>query len=289
MSLQKTATIVSSFTAFLLLIIKFFVWIISGSISVLSSAIDSLLDLFVSLFNFFAVSNAEKEADSKFNYGRWKIEALASLIEWIIITGSWIYIIYTSIIKYLNKEVIEYLDITVLVMIISVIVTWCLVYFLEYVAKKTNNLVIKSDALHYKTDLYSNVWILVWLIVIYFTEFYLIDAILWLIIWIYIIYSAWELIEKWFLLLLDAAIDKNEVKEIKNIIKWQKIVSNFHELRTRQVWKIKYVEVHLVFNPKILLIDAHRVADHIEAKIAQIDKDQEWKIMIHLDPYDDSK
>jgi divalent metal cation (Fe/Co/Zn/Cd) transporter len=54
------------------------------------------------------------------------------------------------------------------------------------------------------------------------------------------------------------------------------------------VWNVKYVEVHLVFNPEILLIDAHRVWDHIESKIAQIDKDHEWKIMVHLDPYDDS-
>jgi len=162
MSLQKTATIVSSITAFLLLVIKFFVWIISGSIAVLSSAIDSLLDLFVSLFNYFAVSNAEKEADSKFNYGRGKIEALASLIEWLIITGSGFYIMYVSVIKLINNEQVNYLWTAVVVMLISVIVTGALVYYLEYVAKKTNNLVIKSDALHYKTDLYSNVWILIW-------------------------------------------------------------------------------------------------------------------------------
>jgi divalent metal cation (Fe/Co/Zn/Cd) transporter len=81
MSLQKTATIVASVTAFLLLVTKFFVGIISGSIAVLSSAIDSLLDLFVSLFNYFAVHSSEKDADKLFNYGRGKIEALASLLE----------------------------------------------------------------------------------------------------------------------------------------------------------------------------------------------------------------
>jgi cation diffusion facilitator family transporter len=88
MSLQRTATIVSSLTAFVLVIIKLTVGLLSGSIAVLSSAIDSLLDSFVSVFNFIAVKNAEKEADEKFNYGRGKIEALASLIEGIIITLS---------------------------------------------------------------------------------------------------------------------------------------------------------------------------------------------------------
>ena len=289
MSLQKTATVVSSFTAFLLLVIKFVVWIMSWSIAVLSSAIDSMLDLFVSMFNFFAVKNAEKEADDQYNYGRWKVEALASLLEWLIITGSGLYILYASVMKFINNEQVSYLWVSVAIMLVSVVVTWALVYFLEYVAKKTNNIVIKSDALHYKTDLYSNIWILLWLAIIYYTWFYQIDAILWVIIAIYIIYSAWELIENWYKLLLDAAIDEKEVEQIKEIIKNQKLVTNFHELRTRQVWNVKYVEVHLVFNSDILLIDAHRVWDHIESKIAQIDKEHEWKIMVHLDPYDDSE
>jgi cation diffusion facilitator family transporter len=289
MSLQKTATVVSSITAFLLLVIKFVVWIMSWSIAVLSSAIDSMLDLFVSMFNFFAVKNAEKEADDQYNYGRWKVEALASLLEWLIITGSGLYILYASVMKFINNEQVSYLWVSVAIMLVSVVVTWALVYFLEYVAKKTNNIVIKSDALHYKTDLYSNIWILLWLAIIYYTWFYQIDAILWVIIAIYIIYSAWELIENWYKLLLDAAIDEKEVEQIKEIIKNQKLVTNFHELRTRQVWNVKYVEVHLVFNPDILLIDAHRVWDHIESKIAQIDKEHEWKIMVHLDPYDDSE
>ncbi len=288
MSLQKTATVVSSITAFILLVIKFVVGIFSWSISVLSSAIDSLLDLCVSIFNYFAVHNAEKKADKTFNYGRWKIEALASLLEWLIITGSWIYIFYASVMKLINNETVSYLWISVVVMLISVILTWALVYFLEYVAKKTDNLVIKSDALHYKTDLYSNVWILIWLAVIYFTWFHQVDAILWMIIAVYIVYSAWELISEGFLLILDAAIPEKEVEKIIAIIKNQKLVTNFHELRTRQVWWTKHVEVHLVFNPDIKLIDAHRVSDHVEYSIPKIDEKKKWKVMIHLDPYDDS-
>jgi cation diffusion facilitator family transporter len=191
--------------------------------------------------------------------------------------------------KFINNEQISYVWITVIIMLVSVFVTGWLVLFLEYVAKKTNNLVIKSDALHYKTDLYTNLWILIWLTVIHFLGYYQIDAILWVIIAIYIIYSAWELIENWYMLLLDAAIDEKEVEQIKEIIRWQKLVTNFHELRTRQVGNIKHVEVHLVFNPKILLIDAHRIWDHIEYQIPKIDPEHEWKVMVHLDPYDDSE
>jgi ferrous-iron efflux pump FieF len=81
MSLQKLATIVSSLTALLLVSMKMFFGVLSGSIAVLSSAIDSLLDMFVSIFNYFAVKNSEKPADKIFNYGRGKIEPLAGLFE----------------------------------------------------------------------------------------------------------------------------------------------------------------------------------------------------------------
>lgn len=287
MSLNKLATIISSITAFLLMLLKFFVWFFSGSIAVLSSAIDSFLDMFVSVFNYFALHNSEKDPDDRFNYGRWKVEAIAALFEWLIITLSWIYIFYESVYKIINKEAVSYLWISIIVMIISVIITFMLVAFLNYVAKKTNNLVIKADALHYKTDLFSNSAILIWLWVIYFTSYYYIDSILWIVIAIYIIYSAYELVKKWFLLLLDVALDSEEVQKIEDIISSQNLVTSFHELRTRQSWNTKYVEVHLVFNPDIKLVDAHKISDIIENEIPKIDKKFIWSISVHLDPYND--
>lgn len=289
MSLTKIATIVSSLTALLLLIIKLIIWFISWSISVLSSAIDSLLDLFVSIFNFIAIKNSEKIQDKIFNYWRWKIEALASLFEWIIITISWLYIAYKSIIKLINNETVWFLWISIIVMLISFFITLFLVIFLEKVAKKTNNLVIKSDALHYKTDLFTNLWIFIALVIIHYSWFYAIDWIIWIIISVYIIYSAYELIKKWFLLLLDVSLDKSYVDEIINIINSQNDVNSFHFLRTRESWKMKFVDLHLVFNKKINLVDAHTTSDNIEKQITKLDKNCEWVFNIHLDPIDDSK
>ncbi len=288
MSLQRTATIVSSITAFLLLIIKFFVWIFSWSIAVLSSAIDSMLDMFVSIFNYFAIHNSEKNPDKKFNYGRWKIEALASLFEWLIITFSGLYILYESISKFINDEKVSYLWISIVVMLVSIVITWALVLFLDYVAKKTDNLVIQADSLHYKTDLYSNWAILLWLFLIYLTWIHYIDSLIWVAIAFYIIYSAYSLIKKWFLLLLDVSLSQKEVKEIEKIINSEEKVKSFHELRTRQSWNSKFVEAHLVFDIDMKLLEAHKISDIIELKISNINKDYERIMTMHLDPFDDS-
>jgi len=288
MTLQKRATIISSSVAVTLVVIKLIVGIISGSVAVLASAIDSGLDLAVSLFNLFAVSNAEKPADKTFNYGRGKIEAIAAVIEGLIITLSGFFIFYQAIQKMLHQEPVTHLNASIIVMAISLSLTGALVMFLNYVANITQNMVIKSDALHYKTDLLSNGSILVSLVVIYFTDFFLFDAILGILIAIYIVYSAFELIQDGILVLLDASLDESIVEKIKEVIKNEPDVNDYHWLRTRKAGNDYFVDVHLVFTPEMSLLEAHRIADNVEAKIKTIDKKANWLINIHLDPYDDS-
>ncbi len=288
MTLEKKATIVSSCIATILIIIKLTVGVLSGSISVIASAIDSVLDLIVSAFNLFAITKSEKPADKEFNYGRGKIEALAAVIEGTIITISGFFIFYEAVKKAIENEPTKLLDISIMIMSISIVLTIGLVIFLNYVAKKTNNLVIRSDALHYKTDIYSNGAILIALVLIHFTGIQLIDSIFGGAIAIYIIYSAYEIIKEGVLMLLDIALDKEIVEKIQDIIISENGVTDYHFLKSRKSGKTNFVDVHVVMTPNISLVEAHDISDSIEAKIKELDKDSEWSITIHLDPYDDS-
>ncbi len=288
MTLQKKATVVASLTSTFLIMMKLTIGVLSGSVAVLASAIDSVLDLIVSLFNFFAVTKSEQPADSTFNYGRGKIEALAAVIEGTVITISGLYIFYAAVAKYLDGTQTKMLGISIVVMIISLIITIALVTYLNMVAKKTNSLVIKSDALHYKTDIYTNVAILLSLLAVNFSGFEIIDSIVGALIAIYIIYSAYEIIQEGVYVLLDGALDEKLVMEIKNIIEEEEGVTGFHFLRTRHSANTNFVDVHLVFTPDVSLLEAHRASDRIEDKIKELDKENEWVMNIHLDPYDDS-
>lgn len=288
MTLQKKATIISSFTATVLIVIKLAIGIMSGSVAVLASAIDSVLDLIVSAFNYFAITKSEKPADAKFNYGRGKIEALAGVIEGTVITVSGLYIFYEAVKKAIYPKEIAYLDSSILVMLFSLVLTIALVAFLNYVAKKTGSMVVKSDALHYKTDVLSNGAILVSLVAIHLSGFGLIDSIMGIVISIYIIHSAYEIIRDGVYILLDASLDDEIVEMIKNIIKEESEISDFHYLKTRKSGNTHFVDVHLVFNPGISLLRAHHAGDRIEEKIKELAKNGEWVINAHLDPYDDS-
>jgi len=289
MTLQKKATVVSSSVAAFLTLIKLSIGIASGSVAVLASAVDSILDMFVSLFNYFAISNSEKPADDQFNYGRGKIEALASVIEGVIITMSGLFLLYTAIKKYYVGEVSQYLDTSLIVMIISLFITIGLVAYLNAVAKKTNNMVIKADALHYKTDVWVNAAVLFSLVVVYFTSWEIVDVIIGAAISIFIIYSAYELIEEGVLVLLDRSLEEEVSEDIIKIFKSEKKVNDHHFLRTRTAGQNNFVDVHLVFDCLITLMEAHRVVDRIEENIEKLDTSKNWIINIHMDPYDDSE
>ena len=289
MTPQKKATVVSSSVAAVLTLMKLVIGIASGSVAVLASAVDSVLDMFVSIFNYFAISNSEKPADKTFNYGRGKIEALASVIEGTIITISGLFLLYQAITKAIDGSVSQYLDISIYVMIMSLIITVSLVVYLNGVAKRTNSMVIKADALHYKTDVFSNVAVLSSLLLVTFTGYEIIDVFVGGGIALYIIYSAYELIHDGVLVLLDRAVDSELVLKIEEIIKDNNKVNAYHLLKTREAGHQTFVEVHLVFDCIITLMEAHRASDSIENKIKKLDKKRDWIINIHMDPYDDFK
>ncbi|MEA3512279.1 MAG: cation diffusion facilitator family transporter [Campylobacterota bacterium] len=289
MTLQKKATVVSSSVAAFLTLMKLAIGIASGSVAVIASAIDSVLDMFVSLFNFFAISNSEKPADDEFNYGRGKIEALASVIEGVIITFSGLFLLYTAFNKYIDGGTSQYLDISLIVMIISLFVTIGLVAYLNKIAKQTDNMVIKADALHYKTDVWVNAAVLISLVIVYFTSWEIVDIIIGAGISIFIIYSAYELIHDGVLVLLDRSINDEYYDKMIDIFKSEKDVNDFHFLKTRTAGDNNFVDVHLVFDCVISLMDAHRASDRVEDEIKKLDINKNWIINIHMDPYDDSE
>jgi len=287
--LEKKATVASSSVAALLVLIKLTIGVLSGSIAVLASAIDSLLDLTVSMFNYFALHNSEKDPDEQFHFGRSKLEPLAAVIEGTIISLSALFILYEAIAKILHSEPMRYMSESIVVMVISLVITGALVFFLSYVAKKTNNMVIRADALHYKTDLFSNGAVLFALLAVHYSGIELIDPLLGIAIAIYMIYSAIPIIKEGVLMLLDVALPQEDVDKIIEIIKSEPEITNYHYLRTRISGSHIFISFHAVFNVSISLYDAHSIADRVELKIKKLfPADKKVHILIHMDPYDDA-
>jgi len=289
MSAQKKATVVSSSVATILLIVKLTIGIASGSVAVLASAIDSLLDMAISLFNFFAIKKSEEKPNEVYQYGKGKIQAIAAVIEGTVITVSGLYIIYVAIEKLIAGSETSLLTPSILAMLFSIIVTYLLVQYLMKVSKETGSIVIKADALHYKTDLWSNAAVLLSLGLVYFTDIHSIDALFGLGIGVYIIYSAYEIIVEGVEILLDKSLEGEIVAELGEIISNHPEVTSYHWLKTRTDGSTNFVEFHMVLRPNMLLLEAHRIADEVEDKIMALDTNKKWVITPHFDPYDDEE
>jgi len=287
MSAQRRATVVSTSAAALLTFVKLFVGLMSGSVAVLASAIDSILDMAVSIFNFFAIKKAEEHPNEMFPYGKGKVQAIAGVIEGTIITLSGLFIIYEAISKIIHRQGTEYLEASLGIMLFSILVTWLLVRYLLRIAKATDNIVIKADALHYQTDLLSNSAVVAALLVVWLTGWDWVDALFGLGIGLYIIYSAYEIIEEGVMILLDRSLPSEIVAKIGEIIGNHPKVNGYHWLKTRTDGTHNFVEFHLVLTPEMTLEEAHKIAEDIECKIASLEPNKGWVITPHFDPYDD--
>ena len=286
-SAERRATVVATSAAALLTLVKLVVGILSGSVAVLASAIDSILDMGISVFNFFAIKKAEEHPDEMFPYGKGKIQAIAGVIEGTVITLSGLFIIYEAVKKVLYKHPTEYLGSSLLVMLFSIVVTWLLVRYLLRIARETDNIVIKADALHYQTDLLSNGAVVVALGIVYLSGWDWVDALFGLGIGLYIIYSAYEIIVEGIMILLDRSLPSDIVAKIGEIIANHPKVNGYHWLKTRTDGTRNYVEFHLVLTPEMTLEEAHHIAEELECKIAALESGKGWVITPHFDPYDD--
>ncbi len=287
MSSQKKATVVSTSVATLLVFVKLTIGIASGSVAVLASAIDSLLDMAVSIFNFFAIKKSEEKPNEFYHYGKGKIQAIAGVIEGTVITMSGLYIIYVAVEKLRKGTETTLLTPSIAAMAVSIILTYVLVRYLLRVAEETDSIVIKADALHYKTDLWSNAAVLMALGLVSLTGLDSIDAVFGIGIGLYIIYSAYEIIVEGTEILLDKALEGETVARIGEIISTHPEVTSYHWLRTRTDGSTNFVEFHMVLRPNMLLLEAHRIADEVEDKIIALDPNKRWVITPHFDPYDD--
>lgn len=289
-SLNRRATLVSTGVSLSLVCLKFTVGVLSGSVAVLASAIDSALDFFVSLFNAFAVRGAEKPSDQDHNYGHGKLEGLAALLEGLFILASSLFVFRQAFLKFIHPKPFDHagLDLALAVMVASMIASILLVAFLKRTAAKTRNLVLEADAVHYQTDVWSNAAILCGIVLIRFTGWTQADPIIAFGVGIYIAAAAVPLIRKSVDMLMDRALPDALVERIREIAETHSPqAGDVHEMKTRRSGDVNFVDFHLVLDEHISLGEAHHIGDEIEMRIRALEKTR-WVINIHLDPVNDS-
>lgn len=280
--LMRLATWASVFVASILIAIKFYAWVITDSVSMMSSLIDSFLDMIVSLVNLMAVRYALMPPDEEHRFGHTAAEDVAALAQSAFIAGSAVFIAISAIRRLMNPELIHQADLGVYVMIFSIFATIALVLFQKYVVKKTKSSAIGADSLHYISDLLMNVSIIVALVLSSKFGMVYADPIFAIFIAVYISYGAWKIGFEAFNKLLDKEFDDEEREKIKQTVREYPGAINIHNLKTRYSGIKPFIQFHLELDGTQTLHDAHEIADGLEAKLMEMFPGGE--VIIHQDP-----
>lgn len=269
--IKKRAALFSIISNSLLIVLKFFVGFITNSISIISEAVHSMIDLLAAIIAFISVSVSSHPADKNHPYGHGKVENISGAVEAILIFAAAGYIIYKSVIKIMKGVELESIEYGIYVMFISVIVNIVVSKYLLKVARKTSSIALEADAAHLTTDVYTSLGVFAGLLVVKLTGLNFLDPIVAMSVAVFIIRTAYHLTKKSLLDLLDHTIPEEEADKIKNILNehQDKFVS-YHKLRSRKSGNERYIDLHLVMINEMSVADAHEFCTHLENDIENI-------------------
>ncbi len=280
---KKTAAFISILASFLLFCIKITFGLLTNSLSIIASAIDSFLDLSASFINFFSIYHSSRPADEEHKYGHEKAEAIAALFQGFIIITTSLFLISEALKRLNTNVVLDQLDKGIIVMIFSLFVSYILSGYLKKVAIKTESMALHADSFHFRADLYTNITIITGLILVKITGLTSLDSVITIIVSSYIIYSTYEIIIDSIDLLMDRELSPEKLKIIENTIKEHSIdIKGFHKLRTRNAGSTKFIEFHLEVNKELSFIEAHDISEEIIKELER--KIPKSEIIVHVDP-----
>jgi ferrous-iron efflux pump FieF len=281
-NLQRFASYASLTVALTLVGIKLWAWTATGSISLLSSLVDSFLDVMASAITVIAVRVSLLPADADHRFGHGKAEGLAALAQALIISGSAVYVFSEAMQRLIEPQAVREPGLGILVMSLSIILTLGLVAFQRSVVRKTDSMAISADAAHYQMDLAINAGVAVAIPIAAWTDLIIVDPLVGILIALYILRTTWEIASKALRVLLDHELPEEERKRIFAIAMQHQDVHGFHDLRTRFGGNRYFIQFHLELQPDITLLDTHRILDAVEDDVRKAFPNSD--IIVHADP-----
>lgn len=281
-NLARRAALASVATAVFLGSIKAYAAWKTGSVAVLASLADSVLDLFASLVTLGGVHWAAQPADAKHRFGHGKAEALAALFQVMVIAVSAFAILARAIDRLLAGQASAAPEYGIAVSVIAILATLALTSYQRAVIRRTGSTAIGADYVHYQSDLLLNGAVIVALLLEGYAGVYGADPLFGIAIAFWLLFGAWRASV--------AAIDQLMDKEWPEA-KRQRFVEaaarhpelkGLHDLRTRTSGNRDFVQFHVWMDPRLTIAEAHRVIEAMERHLGAEFPDTE--ILIHIDP-----
>jgi len=280
--LKKQATIASVCVAALLISAKLAAWLMTDSVAVLSSLVDSFLDAAASIVTLIAVRYSVEPADREHRFGHGKAEALAGLGQAAFICGSGVLLLIEAFRRFFDPRPVREEEIGIAVMVFSIVVTLALVAFQRYVVRRTQSVAIEGDSLHYAGDLALNGSVIIALVAHAIWGWDWLDPLFAIGIVAWLLWNARKVGMASLDMLLDRELPEEERQKIKQIALSHPEARSLHDLRSRRSGADTFIQFHLELDPEISLMRAHEIADEVELAVMEAYPNAE--VIIHQDP-----
>lgn len=285
--LMRWASIASMTVATVLIAAKTIAWLITDSVGMLSSLIDSALDLVSSVITFVAIRQALVPADEDHRFGHGKAEALAGVAQAGFIAASSGGLVLTVIDRFLHPRPVQEEFVGALVSAFAIVLTLVLMMFQNHVVRQTRSLAISADRAHYTTDFVNNIAVGIGIYLAARLDAPLIDLAVALGVAAYLAIGAWSIGRVSIDVLMDRELPLEDRQRIIDIVSRHPGVRNAHDLRTRSAGLTQFIQLHVVLHPTMSLGRAHVMGDSVEATIREAFPHAE--VILHIDPYEDDK
>jgi ferrous-iron efflux pump FieF len=288
-ALKSSAARLSITAAAFLILLKSATGWLTGSISVWASLLDSAMDIFASVINYFALRAAARPPDEDHRYGHGKAESLAGLFQSFVISVSGLILIYEAAKRILTPHPTEQEWLGVGTMAVAAVVSLALVARLRRAARDTDSPALMADAVHYATDVYTNGAALLALLVVAVSGWTLADPLVSIAISAFILWSAFDVGRDSVNVLMDRRLPREIDARVAAVVGRfrDEGVVGFHDLRTRRSGSVKFIDLHLEVDRAQTLPEAHdlsvRVLRAIEADIPRS------HVQIHTDPAEEAE
>ena len=280
--LMRRAAIASLVVSLILVALKSFAYFASHSVAMLASMADSALDLFTSSLNLFAIRTALTPADKEHRFGHGKAEPLAGLAQAAFIAASALFLVIQGVQRILDPQKVENSGPALAVMAVSITFAIALIVYQRRVVRKTHSLAVHADAMHYASDLATNIGVVVALVLASYLGWQLADPVIAILVALVMLASALGVGRQSLDQLMDHELPDTDRTRIARIARDHPAVKNVHELKTRAAGLSTFIQIHLEMDAAMRLTEAHAVSDAVEKAIQAAYPGAE--IIIHHDP-----
>ena len=279
--LMLAAGLASVAVAAVLIALKAAVWFVSGSHAVFASLTDSIFDALTSLVNLFALRYSLQPPDSEHRYGHYKSQTLSSLAQAAFVGGSAVLLILSGVKRFNHPVALEHTGLALAVSLLAMLLTVFLVGFQTLVYRRTRSEAIGADRFHYLSDLTLNLGVLAALILSE-AGWPRADGLFAVLIGLYILRGAWIIGSRAADTLLDKSLKPEDLRKIRGAAVGVPGVLSVHDIKTHRVGPMVFIQAHVVLPGGQSVLEAHRVINEVETRLAQLYPLSE--ITIHMEP-----